>query len=30
MAASRAYAHLLRLRGKVHFSRSLADLKADR
>jgi len=30
MAASRAYAHLLRLKGKVHFSRSLADLKADR
>ena len=30
MAASRAYAHLLRLRGKVHFSRSLAGDKADR
>jgi hypothetical protein len=30
MAASGAYAHLLRLKGKVHFSRSLADLKADR
>jgi hypothetical protein len=30
MAASRAYAHLLRLRGKVRFSRSPADLKADR
>ena len=30
MAASRAYAHLLRLKGKVHFSRSLAALKADR
>jgi len=30
MAASRAYVHLLRLRGKVRFSRSLADLKADR
>lgn len=30
LAASRAYAHLLRLKGKVHFSRSLADLKADR
>jgi hypothetical protein len=30
MAASRAYAHLLRLKGKVHLSRSLADLKADR
>jgi hypothetical protein len=30
MAASRAYARLLRLRGKVHFSRTLADLKADR
>ena len=30
MAASRVYAHLLQLRGKVHFSRSLADLKADR
>jgi hypothetical protein len=30
LAASRVYAHLLQLRGKVHFSRSLADLKADR
>jgi hypothetical protein len=30
MAASRAYARLLQLRGKVHFSRTLADLKADR
>lgn len=30
MAASRAYARLLQLRGRVHFSRTLADLKADR
>ncbi|HEY3991001.1 MAG TPA: hypothetical protein VGM02_17005 [Acidobacteriaceae bacterium] len=30
MAASRAYAQLLQLRGKVHFSRTLVDLKADR
>ena len=30
MAASRAYARLLQLRGKVHFSRTPADLKADR
>ena len=30
MAASRAYARLLEMRGKVHFSRPLADLKADR
>lgn len=30
IAASRAYARLLRLRGRVHFSRTLADLKADR
>lgn len=30
LAASRAYARLLQLRGKVHFSRRLADLKADR
>jgi hypothetical protein len=30
MAASRAYARLLQLKGKVHFSRTLADLKADR
>lgn len=30
LAASRAYAKLRDLRGKVHFSRSLADLKADR
>lgn len=30
MAASRGYARLLELKGKIHFSRSLADLKADR
>jgi hypothetical protein len=30
MAASRAYARLLEMRGKVHFSRTLAELKADR
>jgi hypothetical protein len=30
MAASRAYARLLQLRGKVRFSRTLADLKTDR
>ncbi len=30
LAASQAYAKLRQLRGKVHFSRSLADLKADR
>lgn len=30
VAASRTYARILRLRGKVHFSRSLAELKADR
>jgi hypothetical protein len=30
MAASRAYARLLQLRGKVHFSRTIAELKADR
>jgi hypothetical protein len=30
MAASRTYARLLELRGKVHFSRTAADLKADR
>lgn len=30
MAASRACARLLEMKGKVHFSRSLADLKADR
>ncbi len=30
IAASRAYTRLLQLRGKIHFSRSLADLKADR
>jgi hypothetical protein len=30
MAASRAYSRLLQLRGRVHFSRTLADLKADR
>ncbi len=30
IAASQAYARLRQLRGKVHFSRSLAELKADR
>jgi hypothetical protein len=30
VAASRAYARLRQLRGKVHFTRSLAELKADR
>jgi hypothetical protein len=30
VAASQAYAKLRRLRGKVRFSRTLADLKADR
>jgi hypothetical protein len=30
IAASRTYARLLQLRGRVHFSRTLADLKADR
>jgi hypothetical protein len=30
LAASQAYARLRQLRGKVHFSRSLAELKADR
>lgn len=30
IAASRAYTRLLQLRGKVRFSQSLADLKADR
>ena len=30
VAASQAYARLRQLRGKVRFSRSLADLKADR
>lgn len=30
MAASRAYSRLLQLRGRVHFSRTPADLKADR
>jgi len=30
VAASRTYAHLRQLRGKVPFSRTLADLKADR
>jgi hypothetical protein len=30
VAASEAYTHLRQLRGKVHFSRTLADLKADR
>jgi Arc/MetJ-type ribon-helix-helix transcriptional regulator len=30
LAASRAYAELRKLKGKVRFSRALADLKADR
>jgi hypothetical protein len=30
VAASHAYARLRQLRGKVHFSRALAELKADR
>ena len=30
LAASQTYARLRQLRGKVHFSRSLAELKADR
>lgn len=30
VAASQTYAELLRLRGKVRFSRSFEDLKADR
>jgi hypothetical protein len=30
VAASQAYARLRQLRGKVKFSRPLADLKADR
>jgi len=30
VAASRAYARLRRFRGKVHFSHTLAELKADR
>ncbi|MGA9529382.1 MAG: hypothetical protein WBS24_14800 [Terriglobales bacterium] len=30
LAASRAYANLRQLRGKVRFSRTLAELKADR
>jgi len=30
VAASRAYASLRQMRGKVRFSRSLADLKSDR
>ena len=30
IAASQAYARLRQLRGKVRFSRSLAELKADR
>jgi hypothetical protein len=30
VAASQAYAQLRRARGKVRFSRSLAELKADR
>jgi len=30
VAASQAYARLRRMRGKVRFSRSLAQLKADR
>jgi hypothetical protein len=29
-AASRTYARLRQLRGKVHFTRTLAELKADR
>jgi hypothetical protein len=29
-AASKAYATLRRLRGKVRFSRTVAELKADR
>jgi hypothetical protein len=30
VAASQSYARLRQLRGKVRFSRSLADLKSDR
>jgi hypothetical protein len=30
VAASQAYAHLRQLRGKVRFTRTLAELKADR
>lgn len=30
VAASRTYARILRLQGKVRFSRTLAELKADR
>ena len=30
IAASRTYARLLQLRGKVQFSQTLANLKADR
>jgi len=30
VAASRAYARIRKLRGKVHFSRSLTELKSDR
>ena len=30
VAASRTYARLRRLRGKVHFTRTLTELKADR
>jgi hypothetical protein len=30
LAASRAYSQLRQLRGKVKFSRSVAELKADR
>jgi hypothetical protein len=30
VAASEAYARLLKLRGKVRFGRTLAELKADR
>lgn len=30
VAASRTYARLRRFRGKVHFARTLAELKADR
>jgi len=30
VAASRTYAQLRRLRGKVQFSRTVAELKADR
>ena len=30
VAAARAYARILQLRGKVRFQRTLAELKADR